>query len=912
MKNVTLSTLALLIAATPLAFAEEEKTRGSFIEEVVVTAEKREESEMTVPIAVTAFDEHKIEKLNIQTIDDLSLMTPGLEVQTHAGNNLFAMRGVGTSFSSWHANESSVAVYQNGLAAVAANVSGIDTNGFDIERIEVLRGPQNTIYGRNAMGGTINYIRKKPQSEFGADIVSELSTEDGRRLGIALTGPITESVAWRLTGYTQQRDGFQKNLSTATTSYCPIGECTNKDLDDVDINTIIPQLQITRDTWSLNISASSFDSKRRMGRNEVGPIPAGFLPEGLRWPTHIQGDGELGSYFGWDTDLPQEGAVQMNRDPIHYTEGEQFVITLDWDITDNMSIRYQRGRSDTEELRFQDRDKTDRTGTAGDPPVADDNGGYFRDRISMSEGHYIVDQNELTLSASFGDAIDLRIGYFTLDSTRIIGAHDRHYEVGAYRTSTIDEMRALHAAGGMPGLGDTFPDVSSCSELLQQKFGQPYLTAEDNGAPAFSLGPDHPWGFRPGRLNCYGPAGTEVNRYGGTDGPFGGGVINNQQHQKSWFGEIAYQVNDQWSASLGLRRIDDEKPTGALDGFNVGPARFNPFAGSIADLDEYAQEAYYANLGVAPPIFLNTAYLEHLVLKFERTVFNFDVEYTPDENTFIFGRVASGYRSGGGNFRVNTQLGDFAPFYLFDEEDLLTYEVGYKRYYDDYNLRIMTSAYFYDFDNFITGAAITLTPQDPWDVAFEGNINYGKVEIYGFDFEFAWQVPSMENLQIFGFYAYNKGEVKEPFVLPAYTGEEGFAGYSFIGAFEGNSLPYAPKQKFNLNAEYTWPLDNGSSVSLLGVWAWTGKFEANVANNAEELADDFSRVDLRLTWTSADERYRVSAYGQNIFDDRQIEQFEVNGFEFEDPDTGEERFIPVPEPFVSAYEMWGIEVRASL
>ena len=912
MKNVTLSTLALLLTTAPHSFAEEEKTRGSFIEEVVVTAEKREESEMTVPIAVTAFDEHKIEKLNIQTIDDLSLMTPGLEVQTHAGNNLFAMRGVGTSFSSWHANESSVAVYQNGLAAVAANVSGIDTNGFDIERIEVLRGPQNTIYGRNAMGGTINYIRKKPQSEFGADIVSELSTEDGRRLGIALTGPITESVAWRLTGYTQQRDGFQKNLSTATTSYCPIGECTNKDLDDVDINTIIPQLQITRDTWSLNISASSFDSKRRMGRNEVGPIPAGFLPEGLRWPTHIQGDGELGSYFGWDTDLPQEGAVQMNRDPIHYTEGEQFVITLDWDITDNVSIRYQRGRSDTEELRFQDRDKTDRTGTAGDPPVADDNGGYFRDRISMSEGHYIVDQNELTLSASFGDAIDLRIGYFTLDSTRIIGAHDRHYEVGAYRTSTIDEMRALHAAGGMPGLGDTFPDVSSCSELLQQEFGQPYLTAEDNGAPAFSLGPDHPWGFRPGRLNCYGPAGTEVNRYGGTDGPFGGGVINNQQHQKSWFGEIAYQVNDQWSASLGLRRIDDEKPTGALDGFNVGPARFNPFPGSIADLDEYAQEAYYANLGVAPPIFLNTAYLEHLVLKFERTVFNFDVEYTPDDNTFIFGRVASGYRSGGGNFRVNTQLGDFAPFYLFDEEDLLTYEVGYKRYYDDYNLRIMTSVYFYDFDNFITDAAITLTPQDPWDVAFEGNINYGKVEIYGFDFEFAWQVPSMENLQIFGFYAYNKGEVKEPFVLPAYTGEEGFAGYSFIGAFEGNSLPYAPKQKFNLNAEYTWPLDNGSSVSLLSVWAWTGKFEANVANNAEEMADDFSRVDLRLTWTSADERYRVSAYGQNIFDDRQIEQFEVNGFEFEDPDTGEERFIPVPEPFVSAYELWGIEVRASL
>ena len=171
-----------LVFAVGQIAADEDSTR-SFIEEIIVTAEKRAESEMTVPLAVTAFDDTKIEKLNIQNISDLSLMTPGLEVRADGANNLFTMRGVGTPYSSRHMSESAVAIYQNGLAALASVSAGIDTGGFDIERIEVLRGPQNTVYGRNSMGGTINYIRKTPQREFGVDVLSELSTNNGYPAG---------------------------------------------------------------------------------------------------------------------------------------------------------------------------------------------------------------------------------------------------------------------------------------------------------------------------------------------------------------------------------------------------------------------------------------------------------------------------------------------------------------------------------------------------------------------------------------------------------------------------------------------------------------------------------------------------------------------------------------------------------
>jgi len=102
--------MVLTIALSGTAGAQEESAdRRSIIEEVIVTAEKREESEMTVPLAVTAFDALKIEKLKIENVNDLALMTPGLEATTHAHNNMFTMRGVGTTFSAFHLSASSVA-----------------------------------------------------------------------------------------------------------------------------------------------------------------------------------------------------------------------------------------------------------------------------------------------------------------------------------------------------------------------------------------------------------------------------------------------------------------------------------------------------------------------------------------------------------------------------------------------------------------------------------------------------------------------------------------------------------------------------------------------------------------------------------------------------------------------------------
>ena len=913
-----------LVFAVGQVAADEDGTR-SFIEEIIVTAEKRAESEMTVPLAVTAFDDTKIEKLNIQNISDLSLMTPGLEVRADGANNLFTMRGVGTPYSSRHMSESAVAIYQNGLAALASVSAGIDTGGFDIERIEVLRGPQNTVYGRNSMGGTINYIRKTPQQEFGVDVLSELTTNNGYRLGVAVTGPLSESIAYRLTAYRHERDGFMKNVSDKAPDdqICDIGACTGDDLDNVDTFTYNPQIEIKRDSWKLNVSATKYDKSRIMGRNDVGPFPEGSLPAGLTWPTHVDDPGEyLGSFYGWDHRF-REGEVQMNRDPIHHERGQQWVITFDWDINDKAALRYQRGRSTHEYEKYQDRDDTDRVGEAGDPPRERGTGFYFRDRLSTSEGNYFVNQEELTLDVAPTDDLRFRVGYYDYHGSRT-GFFDRkYYEDSDTYFTTLDQMKALHAAGGMPDLGPVFPNVNSCSELLVQKYGRPYITAEDGAsAPAWGedipMGPDNPVGLGPGRLYCYGIRGVEANKYGGTYTPLDNysGGRNHQQLQTSYFAEVAYQFNDQFNFSLGVRRIDDEKPSAAFDRLTIpGGASFNPFNDALnaaIEEDEYYEEAYYENLGVDPLYFINSAMAFHDYFYFEHTVFNFDVEYQPAEGQFFFARAASGYRSGGANDRYDLIGGDFEPFYLFKEEELMTYEVGFKGYVDALNLRVMTSAYFYEFTNYIADAAITLTPDDPWDETYEANINYGLVEISGLDFEFVWQPAQIENLTITGFWAYNKGEVIEPYELPPYTGDnEDYDAYYFNGVFDGNKLPNNPEQKANLTAEYNIPLSSGNNLALLGVWAWTGEFEKGVDNDPDKIHDAFTRVDLRATWSSSDERTRVSLYGQNIFDDRQVQLYEQEPWELPDPVTGEEIEVIVPSPFISTYRMWGLEARFS-
>lgn len=166
-----LKTLALAItitAAAGNAYSQAQKVRAIELEEVIVTAERRKNSLQDTPIAVTVFNDSALEARGINSIDALNTAVPSLQIKPF-GNTpstlVMTIRGNGQFDTGQLTRESSVATYVDGI--YLGRAQGLNFEFADIERVEVLRGPQGTLYGRNATGGAINLITKSPTGELG-------------------------------------------------------------------------------------------------------------------------------------------------------------------------------------------------------------------------------------------------------------------------------------------------------------------------------------------------------------------------------------------------------------------------------------------------------------------------------------------------------------------------------------------------------------------------------------------------------------------------------------------------------------------------------------------------------------------------------------------------------------------------
>ncbi|MFC4724328.1 TonB-dependent receptor [Glycocaulis abyssi] len=206
---------ALLAAASPVvlaggAFAQTAGEPGAQrqVEVITVTAQQREQSLQDVPVAVSAFNQAQLENSGIQDIKDLIVLAPGLMVTSTQSETITTarVRGVGTVGDNFGL-ESSVGVYIDGVFR-ARNGVGFGDLG-ELERIEVLRGPQGTLFGKNTSAGVLNIITQQPEFEFGGTAELQVGNYDLRRLSGSITGPIVEDqLAFRLFAVTNQRDGF--------------------------------------------------------------------------------------------------------------------------------------------------------------------------------------------------------------------------------------------------------------------------------------------------------------------------------------------------------------------------------------------------------------------------------------------------------------------------------------------------------------------------------------------------------------------------------------------------------------------------------------------------------------------------------------------------------------------------------
>ena len=183
---------------------------AELMEEITVTAQKREQSIQDVGIAVTAFSGDQIRELGFTRSTDIIAHTPGVEISGAGGGatNTFAIRGAAQNdFAA--AQESPVAVYVDDSYISQNVVTGFSL--FDIARVEILRGPQGTLFGRNATGGLVHYITERPSQEFGGFIEVELGEAGRHRVEAAVSGGLSDTVSGRLSAVYNKSDGLIEN-----------------------------------------------------------------------------------------------------------------------------------------------------------------------------------------------------------------------------------------------------------------------------------------------------------------------------------------------------------------------------------------------------------------------------------------------------------------------------------------------------------------------------------------------------------------------------------------------------------------------------------------------------------------------------------------------------------------------------
>lgn len=208
-KSVLVGSL-LATAISSVVHAQSDSTDDWSIEEIVVTAQKRAQSSQDVPIALSAYTDDMLTQVGASDFKGLTEMTPGFSV---AGSSdafpAIYIRGIGSNDSSIGIDPS-IGVYIDGI--YSSRKGGALNELLDVERVEILKGPQGTLFGRNSIGGAISIVTKKPSNEFSGMLGAEVGSYNGRAVKGLVNIPLIEDTLYlRASGVTRQRDGWQEN-----------------------------------------------------------------------------------------------------------------------------------------------------------------------------------------------------------------------------------------------------------------------------------------------------------------------------------------------------------------------------------------------------------------------------------------------------------------------------------------------------------------------------------------------------------------------------------------------------------------------------------------------------------------------------------------------------------------------------
>lgn len=793
----------------------------SGVEEVIVTAEKRQTKLQKTPSAISALSAAKLESQNISGAEELQYNVPSLVAAQQSGYSFLTIRGIGTDLSTTAA-EPSVASYEDNV--YTGSLITQTTPDFDLERIEVLRGPQGTLYGRNATGGVINYITKAPSFDPELNLALTAGSFRHSEINAGLTGPIiADKLAYRVSFQVAQRDGYRDNINLGVKE------------DDLDawggraalLFQPTENLSVTlRGDYMSHDSSNPYVAISSASVPVFGPLdllmspaaplgvfsmPASYFDAnpGLLSPADIArlGGGSIADYLGFQS---QPGPLPPNpertRDistsiPARYdvrTGGSS--LTFDWDIgainfKSISAFRYGR-------LIFEQ----DSTGFAT-PNVV-----FYPAKQDFNQW-----TQEFNVSgAAFEDRLEWLVGAFYF--------HEKSRFANTVYLPLFGEY--LTANLSLANQDPTSPFAFDLSQPLLSLFQSPDIL----GTTVIS-GP----GFG-------GASPVEADNLATIPAtPFTGARSIQTSQSIAGFAQATYHLSDRLRVTGGLRYTMDQKDVARSFHSNLLVALG---ASSLLCQGAEEQKRWYALTGTV------------------------GVDYDLAERTMVYGKYSHGYKAGG-----------FNPFECsggFDPEHLDSYEIGLKTIFGEGQFSVSAAGFYYDYKNI----QFTTFVQNASAMK-----NAGAAELYGLELEFQAVPVAIPGLSIDGSASwvhseYTAGNPFDPdgmFLDPAQLARLDI---------RGNELIRSPRFKLALGVQYEIDMASSGRLTLRGEAAWTDKFyndifEGEAPYQAATVQPAYWLLNARVTWELNDGKYQVQAFGENLTD----ELYANNRVSFNTPQT---------------------------
>ena len=322
------------------------------IEEIIVTAQKREQNVQDVSISITAFTGDRLTALGVAQPRDLAQFTPGLTVNassSYEGDSVFTIRGVGMNDVSGKQNPA-VMIYLDEIALPSHVMLGFQV--FDVDRIEVLKGPQGTLYGRNTTGGAIKVVPRKPTREFDLQARFDYAEYDRTELELGVGGPLSDTLSARVaTNINVSQDGWQ---TLETIPEVPFGPGVDPDNGEIDRKAYRGSiLWEPTETFDILISGDySQDKSEVMAFKHAGNLKAdgtgfcSYATEGIRNEVECASFAQIRDRTGGTPLTPEREIIQDRNPDIRTVLGEfstgNRVDAESWGISATVNIDFGR------------------------------------------------------------------------------------------------------------------------------------------------------------------------------------------------------------------------------------------------------------------------------------------------------------------------------------------------------------------------------------------------------------------------------------------------------------------------------------------------------------------------------------------------------------------------------------------